>query len=88
MPSQLPTTQAHRHPCYLYKVLSHNNAPLSPSLAKTLIHLSGDKFSKIACTVEQRTTIAAQQLTTAHTHINHLTGALETRDKEICHLQA
>jgi hypothetical protein len=38
--------------------------------------------------VERRTTIAAQQLTAAHTHINHLTGALETRDKEIHRLQA
>jgi hypothetical protein len=60
-------------------------------LAETLIHLSGDEFSKIvrtvayglAATVEQHTTIATQQLTAARTHINHLAGALETRDKEI-----
>jgi hypothetical protein len=43
---------------------------------------------RLTATVEQRTTIATQQLTTAHTHINHLTGALETHDEEICHLQA
>jgi hypothetical protein len=71
-------------------------APLSPGSAKTLIHLSGDKFSKITrmvayrltATVERRTTIAAQQLTAARTHINHLTGALETRDEEIRRLRA
>ena len=71
-------------------------APLSPGSAETLIRLSGDKFSKIAhtvayglaATVERRTTIATQQLTTACTCINHLTGALETHDEEICHLQA
>jgi hypothetical protein len=42
----------------------------------------------LAATVERRTTIAAQQLTAAHTRINHLTGALETHDKEIRRLQA
>jgi len=69
-------------------------APLSPRSAETLICLSGDEFSEItptvayglAATVERRTTITAQQLTTAHTHINHLAEALETRDKEIRHL--
>ena len=71
-------------------------APLSPGSAETLIHLSGDKFSEIArtvayglaATVEQRTTIAAQQLTAARTCINHLAGALETRDEEIHRLRA
>jgi hypothetical protein len=38
--------------------------------------------------VERRTTIAAQQLTAAHTQINHLAGALKTRDEEIRHLRA
>jgi hypothetical protein len=38
--------------------------------------------------VERRTTIAAQQLTAAHTRINHLAGALETHDEEIRRLQA
>jgi hypothetical protein len=42
----------------------------------------------LAATVERRTTIATQQLTATHTRINHLTGALETRDKEIRHLRA
>jgi hypothetical protein len=71
-------------------------APLSPGSAKTLICLSGDEFSKIAqtvayglaATVERCTTIAAQQLTAAHTRINHLVGALKTHNKEICHLRA
>jgi hypothetical protein len=71
-------------------------APLSPGLAETLICLSGDEFSEIvqtvayglAATVERHTTIATQQLTTAHTRINHLAGALETRDEEIRCLQA
>jgi hypothetical protein len=71
-------------------------APLSPGLAKTLIRLSGDEFTKIArmvayrltATVERHTTITAQQLTAACTRINHLAGALETHDEEICHLQA
>ena len=71
-------------------------APLSPRSAETLIRLSGDEFSEIACTVayglaatvERCTTIAAQQLTAARTRINHLVGALKTRDKEIRHLQA
>jgi hypothetical protein len=65
-------------------------------LAETLIRLSGDEFSEIAwtvaygltATVERRTTIAAQQLTAARTHINHLAGALETHDEEIRRLQA
>jgi hypothetical protein len=71
-------------------------APLSPGSAETLIRLSGDKFTKIACTVayglaatvEQHTTITAQQLTATRTCINYLTGALETCDEEICHLRA
>ena len=71
-------------------------APLSPRSAEMLIHLSGDEFSKIACTVayglaatvERCTTIATQQLTAARTHINHLAGALETHDEEIRHLRA
>jgi hypothetical protein len=71
-------------------------APLSPGSAETLICLSGDEFSEIArtvayglaATVERCTTIAAQQLTAARTRINHLAGALETRDKEIRHLRA
>jgi hypothetical protein len=71
-------------------------APLSPGSAETLICLSGDEFSEIACTVayglaatvERRTTIAAQQLTAARTRINHLAGALETCDEEIRRLRA
>ena len=71
-------------------------APLSPGSAETLIRLSGDEFSEIArtvaygltATVERRTTIATQQLTAARTHINHLAGALETRNEEIRHLRA
>jgi hypothetical protein len=42
----------------------------------------------LAATVERHTTITAQQLTTACTRINHLAGALETHNKEICHLRA
>jgi hypothetical protein len=42
----------------------------------------------LAATVERRTAIATQQLTAARTRINHLAGALETRDKEIRHLRA
>jgi hypothetical protein len=42
----------------------------------------------LAATVERHTTIAAQQLTAARTCINHLAGALETRDKEIRRLRA
>jgi hypothetical protein len=42
----------------------------------------------LAATVEQRTTIATQQLTATCSRINHLAGALETRDEEICCLQA
>jgi len=42
----------------------------------------------LVATVEQRTTITAQQLTAARTRINHLTGALETRNKEIHRLRA
>ena len=42
----------------------------------------------LAATVERRTTIATQQLTAARTCINHLMGALETRNKEIRCLQA
>jgi len=71
-------------------------APLSPGSAETLIRLSGDEFSEITCTVayglaatvERRTTIATQQLTTTHTCINHLAGALETCNEEIRCLQA
>ena len=42
----------------------------------------------LAATVERHTTIAAQQLTAARTCINHLAGALETRNEEIRHLRA
>ena len=42
----------------------------------------------LAATVERRTTIATQQLTTTRTHINHLVVALETCDEEICCLRA
>jgi len=71
-------------------------APLSPGSAETLIRLSGDEFSEIArtvayglaATVERCTTIAAQQLTATRTRINHLAGALETRDEEIRRLRA
>ena len=71
-------------------------ASLSPSSTETLICLSRDEFTEIACTVayglaatvERRTTIATQQLTTAHTCIDQLMGALETCDDKICHLQA
>ena len=38
--------------------------------------------------MERRTTIAAQQLTTVCTRINHLAGALETHNEEIRHLRA
>jgi hypothetical protein len=70
--------------------------PLSPRSAETLIRLSGDEFSEIArtvayglaATVERRTAIAAQQLTAACTRINHLAGALKTRDEEIHRLRA
>jgi hypothetical protein len=69
---------------------------LSPGSAETLICLSRDEFSKItrtvayglAATVERCTTITTQQLTAARTCINHLVGALETRDEEIRRLQA
>jgi hypothetical protein len=87
------------HPLHIYinpPLDGKSYPPLSPSSTETLICLSRDKFTEItrtvayglAATVERRTTIATQQLTTAHTCIDQLMGALETCDDKICHLQA
>jgi hypothetical protein len=59
-------------------------------LAETLIRLSRDEFSKIARTVAYGLVATVERCTTiaARTHINHLAGALKTRDEEIHCLRA